>query len=33
MIGVAVPVLKGVLWCANKAGRVRRAITGDKADA
>jgi predicted aldo/keto reductase-like oxidoreductase len=33
MIGIAVPVLKGVLWCANKAGRVRRAITGEKADA
>jgi predicted aldo/keto reductase-like oxidoreductase len=33
MIWIAVPVLKGVLWCANKAGRVRRAITGEKADA
>jgi predicted aldo/keto reductase-like oxidoreductase len=33
MIWIAVPVLKGVLWCANKAGRVKRAITGEKADA
>jgi hypothetical protein len=29
MMGVAVPVLRGVLWCANRAGRVRRAITGE----
>ena len=33
MIWIAVPALKGVLWCANKAGRVKRAITGEKADA
>ena len=29
MMGIAVPVLRGVLWCANRAGRVRRAITGE----
>ena len=33
MIGFAVPILKGGLWCMNKLGRVRRAITGEKADA
>ncbi len=30
MMGVAVPVLRGMLWCVNKAGKVRRAITGEK---
>ena len=30
MIVLTVPVLKGLLWCANKAGRVGRAITGGK---
>jgi|WetSurMetagenome_2_1015567.scaffolds.fasta_scaffold00177_37 uncharacterized protein len=33
MIGIAVPILKGALWCVNKAGRLKRAITGEKADA
>jgi hypothetical protein len=27
MMGVIVPVLKGVLWCMNRAGRIRSALT------
>jgi len=33
MILFVVPVLKGALWCMNKAGRVRRTLTGEKTDA
>ena len=33
MMGIVVPVLKGGLWCLNKAGRVKRAIMGDKSHA
>jgi hypothetical protein len=33
MIGVIVPVLKGALWCMNKAGQVRRFITGENSHA
>jgi uncharacterized protein len=30
MIPFAVPVMKGAMWCMNKAGRIRRAISGEK---
>ncbi len=30
MMGVTVPVLKGLLWCSGRLGRVKRAITGEK---
>jgi hypothetical protein len=33
VIPVVVPILKGGLWCMNKFGKVKRAITGEKADA
>ena len=33
MMGIAVPVMKGALWCVDRAGRVRRFITGDKGHA
>ncbi len=33
MMTVVVPVLKGLLWCQNRAGRVRRFITGEKTHA
>lgn len=33
MMGIVVPVLKGGLWCMNKAKRVKRAITGEKSHA
>jgi uncharacterized protein len=30
LIPVVVPIMRGAMWCMNKAGRIRRAITGDK---
>lgn len=33
VIPVVVPILKGGLWCMNKAGAIKRAITGDKQNA
>ena len=33
VIPVVVPILKGGLWCMNKLGRVKRAITGEKPNA
>jgi hypothetical protein len=33
MMTVIVPLLKGLLWCQNRAGRVRRFITGEKTHA
>jgi uncharacterized protein len=29
MMGVVVPVLKGLLWCSGKLGKAKRAITGE----
>jgi predicted aldo/keto reductase-like oxidoreductase len=33
MMGIAVPVMKGGLWCINRAKRVKRAILGEKSHA
>ena len=33
MMGVVVPVLKGLLWCSGKIGKAKRAITGEKTHA
>ena len=33
MMGIAVPVMTGALWCRNRAGRIRRAIAGEKGHA
>jgi len=30
MLWIMVPVFRSVVWCINKAGRVKRAITGEK---
>jgi predicted aldo/keto reductase-like oxidoreductase len=30
VIPIVVPILKGGLWCMNKLGRVKRAVTGEK---
>jgi hypothetical protein len=30
MMGVVVPIMKGGLWCINRAKRVKRAILGEK---
>lgn len=30
MMGIAVPVMKGALWCMNRAGRLRQAVFGEK---
>jgi hypothetical protein len=33
MMGIVVPIMKGGLWCINRAKRVKRAITGEKSHA
>ena len=33
MLPIAVPIFRGVLWCMNKFGRVKRAITGENVHA
>jgi hypothetical protein len=33
MMGVVVPVLRGLLWCSSRIGKVKRAITGETAHA
>ena len=33
IIPVVVPILKGGLWFMNKAGAVKRAVTGEKGNA
>jgi len=33
MMGIAVPVMKGGLWCINRVKRVKRAILGEKSHA
>ena len=30
MMGVIIPLLKGFLWCANRAGKVRSVLSGEK---